>query len=375
MVTVRVLISEQRDASYDILIGRGLLGDVPPLVKAACPAARYAVITDSHVSKLYGEQVVARLHDGTLPAELFEFPAGEWNKTRETWASLSDRMLARQFGRDCAVIALGGGVVGDVAGFVAATYLRGVPYVQVPTTLLAMIDSSIGGKTGVDVPTGKNLLGAFHQPRLVVADLDTLRSLPPLQVAAGMAEAVKHGAIADGEYFAFLEGCQRAVAAQEPDVLERVVRRSVEIKAEIVAADEREAGRRAILNFGHTVAHAIEATGKFAVPHGEAVAIGMAYESRLAEALGLAQPGTADRIRQVLERYGLPLELPGTATPDDLMAAMQSDKKARAGAVRFALPRAVGTMHGDARTGWTVAAPEEVLRSVLGEGPGAGSNV
>jgi len=370
VVKVRVPISEQRDASYDIVIGRGLLGDVAPLVQAACPAARYAVITDSHVGKLYGEQLVARCHDATLHAELFEFPAGEWNKTRETWASLSDRMLARQFGRDCAVIALGGGVVGDVAGFVAATYLRGVPYVQVPTTLLAMIDSSIGGKTGVDVPTGKNLLGAFHQPRLVVADLDTLRSLPSVQLAAGMAEAVKHGAIADGEYFAFLEGCQQAVAAQEADVLERVVRRSVEIKAEIVAADEREAGRRAILNFGHTVAHAIETTGKFAVPHGEAVAIGMAYEARLAEALGLAQPGTADRIGRLLERYGLPLELPGTATTDDLVAAMQSDKKARAGAVRFALPRAVGTMHGDARTGWTVAAPVGVLRRVLGEGSG-----
>jgi len=373
VVKVRVPIAEQRDASYDILLGRGLLREVARLVKGACPAARYAVITDSHVAKLYGDQLVARCHDATLQAELFEFPAGEWNKTRETWASLSDRMLARQFGRDCAVIGLGGGVVGDVAGFVAATYLRGVPYVQLPTTLLAMIDSSIGGKTGVDVPAGKNLLGAFHQPCLVVADLDTLRSLPPVQLAAGMAEAVKHGAIADGEYFAFLEDCQRAVAAQEADALERVVRRSVEIKAEIVAADEREAGRRAILNFGHTVGHAIEATGKFAVLHGEAVAIGMAYESRLAEALGLAQPGTAARIGRLLERYGLPLELPDTATTDELVAAMRLDKKARAGTVRFALPRNVGAMHGDARTGWTVAAPEEVLRSVLGRG-GEGSN-
>jgi len=374
VVKVRVPIAEQRDASYDILLGRGLLREVARLVKGACPAARYAVITDSHVAKLYGDQLVARCHDATLQAELFEFPAGEWNKTRETWASLSDRMLARQFGRDCAVIGLGGGVVGDVAGFVAATYLRGVPYVQLPTTLLAMIDSSIGGKTGVDVPAGKNLLGAFHQPCLVVADLDTLRSLPPVQLAAGMAEAVKHGAIADGEYFAFLEDCQRAVAAQEADALERVVRRSVEIKAEIVAADEREAGRRAILNFGHTVGHAIEATGKFAVLHGEAVAIGMAYESRLAEALGLAQPGTAARIGRLLERYGLPLELPDTATTDELVAAMRLDKKARAGTVRFALPRNVGAMHGDARTGWTVAAPEEVLRSVLGRG-GEGSNM
>ncbi len=295
MVKIRVAISEQRDASYDILIGRGLLADLPALVKAACPASGYAVITDSHVAKLYGEKLVARCHDAKLHVELFAFPAGEWNKTRETWASLSDRMLARHFGRDSAVIALGGGVAGDVAGFVAATYLRGIPYVQIPTTLLAMIDSSIGGKAGVDVPAGKNLLGAFHQPRLVVADLDVLGSLAAPQLAAGMAEAVKHGVIADRQYFDALEQEHRAVAAREAGALERVVRRSVEIKAAVVAADEREAGRRAILNFGHTVGHAIEATAKFATLHGEAVAIGMAYEARLAETLGIAEPGTAER--------------------------------------------------------------------------------
>ena len=370
-MTVRVPIEERRDAAYDIVIGRGLLGDLADLVQAACPANRYAVITDSHVGKLYGERVVARLRDATLPAQLFEFPAGEWNKTRETWAVLSDRMLAAQFGRDAAVIALGGGVVGDVAGFVAATYLRGVPYVQVPTTLLAMIDSSIGGKTGVDVPAGKNLLGAFHQPRCVVADLDTLASLTPVQLAAGMAEAVKHGVIADSAYFAFLEReCPPPVAQRAPDVVERLVRRSVEIKAEVVAADEREAGRRAILNFGHTVGHAIEATTKFEVPHGEAVGIGMAYEARLAETLGVAEGGTARRIRGLLERYGLPVELPETATVDGLVAAMQLDKKARAGTVRFALPRAVGVMCGDGEAGWTVSAPERVVREVLGSSPG-----
>ena len=369
---IRVPISEHRDASYDIRIGRGLLAELPELVRAACPAARYAVITDSHIGKLYGEQVVTRLHDATLPAELFEFPAGEWNKTRETWAALSDRMLARQFGRDCAVLALGGGVVGDVAGFVAATYLRGVPYVQVPTSLLAMIDSAIGGKTGVDVPAGKNLLGAFHQPRLVIADLDVLTTLPAVQVAAGVAEAVKHGVIADADYVAFLERECRAVQAKDAGALEHVVSRSVEIKAEVVAADEREAGRRATLNFGHTVGHAVEATAKFAVLHGEAIAIGMACEARLAEALEIAERGTADRIRGVLEGYGLPLALPEPAAVDDLIAAMQLDKKARAGTVRFALPRAIGAMHRDGKTGWTVAAPEALVRQVLAASPGIG---
>jgi 3-dehydroquinate synthase len=369
VVTIRVALAEPRDASYDILIGRGLLADLPALVTAACPASRYAVITDSHVAKLYGERVVAQFHDATLRAQLFEFPAGEWNKTRDSWAALSDGMLAAQFGRDSAVIALGGGVVGDLAGFVAATYLRGVPCIQVPTTLLAMIDSSIGGKTGVDVPAGKNLLGAFHQPRLVVADLDVLGSLAPPQLAAGMAEAVKHGVIADRQYFETLEREHGAVTARDAGALERVVRRSVEIKAEVVAADEREGGRRAILNFGHTVGHAIEATAKFATLHGEAVAIGMAYEARLAEALGIAEPGTAGRVRRLLERYRLPLDLPQSATVDALVAAMQLDKKAREGTVRFALPRAIGHMHRDGKS-WTVAAPEGAVRQVLGERPG-----
>ena len=206
MVTIRVPLVEQRDASYDILIAPGLVHQLDKIVPQYCPAAAYAVISDSHVGKLYGEELVQRLSATGCRAELLTFPAGEGNKTRDTWASLSDRMLAAHFGRDSAVVALGGGVVNDVGGFVAATYLRGVPLVQVPTTLLAMIDSSIGGKTGVDVPAGKNLLGAFHQPRVVVADPELLGSLSSVQLAAGLAEAVKHGAIADAEYFAVLEG-------------------------------------------------------------------------------------------------------------------------------------------------------------------------
>ncbi|HVH10661.1 MAG TPA: 3-dehydroquinate synthase [Gemmatimonadales bacterium] len=364
MVTIHVPLLERRDASYDIVIGRNALVELPALVRAACPAERYAVITDSRVATLYGEAVVGRLSGLAVPVELFVFPAGEWNKTRETWAALADRMLAAEVGRDSAVLALGGGVVGDVAGFVAATYLRGIPFVQVPTTLLAMIDSSIGGKTGVDAPAGKNLLGAFYQPRLVVADLDLLATLPAPEFAAGIAEAVKHGTIADADYFAFLEREPAAVQALAPAALERLVRRSVEIKAEVVAADERERGRRAILNFGHTVGHAIEASARFAVLHGEAVAIGMAYEARLAEALGVAAAGTAARIAGLLERYGLPLVLPDGVTADALVAAMRLDKKARQGAVRFALPAAVGRMHA-AGDHWTVPAAEDVVRDVL----------
>ena len=364
-MTIRVPLREQRDPSYDILIGPGLLAELPGLLKRHCPAAGYAVVSDSHVAKLYGDEVLKRVSGTGSRAELFTFPAGEWNKTRETWAALSDRMLAAHFGRDCAVIALGGGVVGDVAGFLAATYLRGVPHVQVPTSLLAMIDSSIGGKTGVDVPAGKNLLGAFHQPRLVAADLNFLTSLPPVQLSAGLAEAVKHGVIADTEYFTFLERDYAAILGKHGPALERVVRHSVEIKAAVVAEDEREAGLRAILNFGHTIGHAIEATAKYEALHGEAVAIGMVYEARLAEALGVAAAGTAERIARLLERFRLPLERPDGASADELIEAMRGDKKVRGGAIRFALPKEIGTMHGDAKHGWTVAVEEKRLREQL----------
>jgi 3-dehydroquinate synthase len=364
VVTIRVPLVEQRDASYDILIAPGLVRQVGKLLEQYCPAAAYAVISDSHVAKLYGESLAKQVSGAGCQVELFTFPAGERNKTRETWASLSDRMLAAHFGRDCAVIALGGGVVGDVAGFVAATYLRGVPLVQVPTSLLAMIDSSIGGKTGVDAAAGKNLLGAFHQPRLVVADLELLGSLSTGQLAAGLAEAVKHGVIADAEYFHFLERDHARILAKDAPSLERVVRRSVEIKAAIVAQDEREAGRRAILNFGHTIGHAIEATSKYEVLHGEAVAMGMVYEAQLAESLGIAGAGTAQRIAGLLERFRLPVERPESRV-EELIEAMRGDKKARAGAIRFALPQTIGTVYGDVARGWTVPVEDERIRELF----------
>jgi len=364
-VTIRVPLVEQRDASYDILIGAGLVRQLDKILPEYCPSAAYAVISDSHVGKLYGEDLTKQLLAIGYQVELLTFPAGEWNKTRDTWASLSDRMLAAHFGRDSAVIAVGGGVVNDLAGFVAATYLRGVPLVQVPTTLLAMIDSSIGGKTGVDVPAGKNLLGAFHQPSVVVADLELLASLSSVQLAAGLAEAVKHGVMADLDYFAFLENEYAAIFAKHAPALDRLVRRSVEIKAGIVAQDERENGKRAILNFGHTVGHAIEATSKYEVLHGEAVAIGMVYESRLAEQLGIAAGGTTQRIRGALERLHLPIERPDASHVDDLIAAMRADKKVRDREIRLALPRAIGSAHGDNGRGWTVPVAEAALRQVL----------
>lgn len=366
-MTVRVPLVSERDASYDILVGRGLLRELPRLLAEYCPAPRYVVISDSHVAELYGQRVEQSLKDAGIAAERLTFPAGEWNKTRETWAALCDRMLEARIGRDGVVLALGGGVVGDVAGFVAATYHRGLPLVQLPTTLLAMIDSSIGGKTGIDTTHGKNLLGAFHQPEVVITDLDTLSTLPVPQLSAGMAEAIKHGVIADAAYFSTLERDRGAVMGRDLDALERLVSRSIEIKAEIVAADEREIGRRALLNFGHTVGHAIEATSGYRILHGEAISIGMATEASLAERVGLAEPGTRDAIAGLLQRFALPLALPADARIDDLITAMQHDKKRRGEDLYFALPRRVGEMSGDGQRGWTTAVPERVVREVLGQ--------
>ena len=365
-MTIRVTLSgepatgEARDASYDVLVGRGLLKDLTTHLSRHAPAQRYVVITDDQLERTYARRAAI-----DLSAPLLSFPAGEGRKTRETWVDLTDRLLSHHAGRDACIVAVGGGVVGDVAGFVAATYLRGIPFIQVPTTLLAMIDASIGGKTGVNTPAGKNLVGAFHQPRLVLADLDTLDSLPAPQYAAGVAEAVKHGVIADADYFDFLEREAGAVAARKDPELERLVARSVEIKAGIVAADEREAGIRAALNFGHTVGHAVEAASGYSLLHGEAVAIGMAYEARLAEILGIGERGLSGRVSDLLGTYRLPITRPAAASVDQLISKMRNDKKSRAGDLRFALPRTIGAMHGGVASGWTVAAPEGTVRELL----------
>ncbi len=293
------------------------------------------------------------------------FPAGEWNKTRETWAELSDAMLADNVGRDSVVVALGGGVTGDLAGFVAATYLRGIPLVQVPTSLLAMIDSAIGGKTGVDTPSGKNLIGAFHQPRFVIADLDTLTTLPRTQLVAGMAEALKHGAIADEQYFAQLVANRTQILERDRAALRDVVTRSLAIKAAVVAEDEKDRGRRAILNFGHTVAHAVEATSGYEHLHGEAVAIGMLAEGTIGAKLGITDPAAVTELKNGLETFDLPCTLAGEFQVETLLDAMAFDKKNQDQAVMFALLRRIGAAASDADGSWTFRAAKNDIREAL----------
>jgi 3-dehydroquinate synthase len=277
---------------------------------------------------------------------------------------LSDAMADAGIGRDGAVIALGGGVTGDLAGFVAATYRRGIPYVQVPTTLLAMLDSSVGGKTGVDTLHGKNLVGTFHQPRAVVADVGTLTTLPEPHLRAGLAEAIKHGAVADRGHFDGIAAALDALLARDPDTLEDVIAQSVAIKAGVVAGDARERGRRAILNFGHTVAHALERVSGYTLLHGEAVAIGMVVEASLGTAVGVTREGTAEALREVLRRLKLPTG--ASAFPaDDVIAAMAHDKKSRAGSVKFAFLKELGRAAKADAGDWTFSVPHEAIRTAL----------
>jgi len=301
-------------------------------------------------------------------AAVLVIPAGESNKTRDTWARLTDQMLAKGYGRDSAVIALGGGVVGDLAGFVAATFMRGIPVVQVPTSLMAMVDASIGGKTGVDTFAGKNLVGAFHLPAAVVVDPQVLATLPLRELRAGIAEIVKHGVIADDAYLREVVGSAKELLGKDGPGSDRMLAaivHSIEIKAEIVSRDEREDGLRKTLNFGHTIGHAVELVSGYSMLHGEAVAIGMALEGKLAERIGVAEAGTADAITEALRAAGLPTDLPQPFERDAVLEAMRSDKKGQSGKLRFALPLRIGAMAG-AESGWTVPVSDDQLREVLG---------
>jgi len=355
---------------YRVTIAPGSLDDAGAIIAAAAPAHHYAIVSDPNVAPLYAERVRASLAGAASGAtlSLLLVPAGEEHKTRELWAHLTDELLASGAGRDTTIIALGGGVVGDLAGFVAATYMRGIPVVQLPTTLLAMVDASVGGKTGVDTPAGKNLVGAFHPPAAVVADPETLATLPAPELRAGAAEMIKHGVVADARYFDDVAAIVPRLGADDttlPPGIAALVARSVEIKADVVAADEREHGRRKILNFGHTLGHAIEMLSGYRLLHGEAVAIGMALESEIAERVGVAARGTASRIRAALTAAGLPVVVPLGMSPTDIVTATRSDKKARGGRVEYALPSSIGAMAAADR-GFGVVVDDEVVLEVLG---------
>lgn len=348
---MHVVVPPSAADGYRVVVRAGVLQDAAAHVAAAAPAPCYAVISPSDLAPLYGAPVADALRAAGLTAELLTFAAGPACKTRATWSALTDRLLELGLGRDGCVVAVGGGVTGDVAGFVAATYMRGVQLVQVPTTLLAMIDASVGGKTGVDTPAGKNLLGAFHSPRLVLVDPHVLHTLPPAELRAGMAEAIKHGAILDAAYFERIGADADALLAGDSAAVEHLIARSVELKSGIVAEDPYERGRRAILNFGHTIGHALEQHTGYRVPHGFAVAAGMLAEAALGETVGVTQPGTRAALLDVLQRFDLGrTELPPL---QELTAAMRMDKKARRAAPRFVLLSRIGECARAVDGAWT----------------------
>jgi 3-dehydroquinate synthase len=348
--------------SYPIRIGRGTLDSLAEVVAGVGAKGVAAVVTDSNVGPLYGERVCELVERGGLKAVLCVMPAGEEYKRLERIEELCGEFLAAGLDRGGLVVALGGGVVGDVAGFAAAAFMRGVPFVQVPTTIVAQVDSSVGGKTGVNHPAGKNIIGAFHQPSAVLMDLEMLSSLPDREIRAGLAEVIKHGVIADADLFAYMETHAEAILAKDLEALEYPVRRSCEIKSAIVSEDEREHGVRALLNYGHTFGHGIEAVTQYGrYLHGEGVALGMVAAGALSRDLGLVDDAFVARQRACIARYGLPVswaELP----VEETLAAMKHDKKARAGVLKFIVAERIG--HAIQRTDITEAQAREALTAL-----------
>ena len=351
------------DRGYPILIGAGLLGD-PSNFVVAPQAASALIVTNTTVGPLYAATLRKVLAARFRDVRVIELPDGEIHKDWPTLNLIFDALLAHGSDRKTVLFALGGGVVGDMTGFAAASYMRGVPFVQVPTTLLAQVDSSVGGKTAINHPLGKNMIGAFYQPRLVLCDLDTLATLPARELSAGLAEVIKYGPIHDMAFLDWIEANIEALVARDPAALAHAVRRSCEIKALVVAQDERETGLRAILNFGHTFGHAIESgLGYGEWLHGEAVGCGMVMAARLSQRLGGIDAAFVQRLTRLIERAGLPVTAPRLGA-DRYLELMRLDKKSEAGEIRFV----VIDRPGSARV---CAAPDAMVREVLAESGGA----
>lgn len=357
MAEVRVNLAAN---SYTIHIGTDIAGDVSRLLASLGFIDKLLVVTDDNVGKIYGDDVIKNLRKDGFLAELFCVRPGEDSKAINVAMDLYTKAITMGLDRKSPIVALGGGVVGDLAGFVAATYLRGVPFIQMPTSLLAQVDSSVGGKVAVNHQLGKNLIGAFYQPQFVLIDIKFLSTLPERELSTGLAELVKYGVIADRDLFIYLaENCHK-ILAKEPAVMTEIIRRSCEIKADIVEQDEKEASLRAILNFGHTIAHAIEADTGFKYNHGEAVAIGMHGAALLSLYLGMCQQGAVDKLMTVLANFKLPLTAP-ECRMEDLFPYFGRDKKTVGGKTKWVLLNDIG------KVTITSDVPETIIKRVLAE--------
>lgn len=361
-VPIRTVNVELGERAYPILIGSNILDRLPEMVARTGVKGRLGIVTDSNVGPLYADRVRTLLEDAGHGVDVHTMPAGEPNKRMAAVEAICGTFLAGGLDRTSLVLALGGGVVGDVAGYAAASFMRGVPFIQIPTTIVAQVDSSVGGKTGVNHPLGKNTIGAFHQPLGVLVDMALLRTLPDRELRAGLAEAIKHGIIADEDLFAFMEQNAAAILAMDPEALAVPILRSCEIKAAVVAGDEKEHGARANLNYGHTFGHAIEAVTRYETfLHGEAIAIGMVAAGALSRELGLVDDAFVARQRAVFEAYGLPVAWPELPA-DDVVQAMRKDKKVRAGTLKFIVADRIG--HVLQRTDITEAQVRAALDAV-----------
>jgi 3-dehydroquinate synthase len=373
---MRVQLCRTVDESYDIEIGEDLFDQVPRDLRANIlpGASRIAIVTDGTVRLRYGERLLGRLRSEGIDAAIFDFAPGEKHKTRETKAALEDALIAARFGRDSGVIALGGGIVSDLAGFVAGTFARGIPFLVYSTTFLGAADAAVGGKTAVDTPVATNLIGLFHQPRKVYIDTATWGTLPPAEIRNGLAETIKHACLGDSAFFAYLEQHLEQLlpaaakgGAIDPAVAAHIAVKNCEIKSRIVAADVHETNFRQVLNLGHTLGRALEPLADFSLSHGEAVAIGLVFQLRLGKRFGYVTGEEVARVEQLIARIGLPIRLPATIPTARIVEKMHTDKKARHDAIRFVFQESIGKMVHFPDGNWSRAVAEDELTTALTE--------
>lgn len=367
MSTFQVELKKVVDDSYDIEIGfdlmdtliqdlkQGLVGDVN----------KYAVITDDKVKPLYATKICDKLKEAGFSVELFSFPEGEKSKTRETKAMIEDAMLEKGYKRDCCIIAVGGGVVTDLAGFIAGTFGRGVPFINYATTLLAAADASVGGKTAVDTPLATNLIGLFNQPKKVYLDIATWRSLEKRQVISGLAETIKHACLADAEFFDYLEKHMEEVLSFDKEACEHIAEKNCNIKYQVVMKDERESGLREVLNLGHTVGRAIETVSDYRLLHGEALSIGMVAQVTLAHKLGYVTEEEKQRVISLLEKAQLPITIPEYIDKEALVQKLYTDKKVKKGQLRFVVQKGIGSVVEFEEGVFATPIKEEVAREII----------
>jgi 3-dehydroquinate synthase len=361
MKKIKVNLDKKSSASHEICIGYDILDRMVLVIAKILPALHHIIITDSHVSALYGEALLDKLRKMGLKADLIEFPAGEGSKNINTTLVIVEKLLKLGADRKSALLALGGGVVGDMTGFIASMYMRSLPYVQIPTSLVAQVDSSIGGKTAIDLPEGKNLLGTFYQPKGVFIDVKFLDTLPEKEFNNGLAEVIKCGIIDDAKLFQYLEDHIQDVKQQDHEILEKIIEDSCRVKKGIVEIDEKEQGLRRILNFGHTIGHAIEAESHYTMSHGNAVFLGMLAAVRISGRLYDLPDEDQKRILRLIDAVGLPCRIPQAITTDGILSRLKADKKKEGDTIHFVLLKKIGMPFING------GVPESILRETLEE--------